>query len=100
MKALASAWISCRPGLDSCIPCLLESPRTGQNVAEVVVPFVASVLIEVLVAPRHGEGHGPGRRPDRWIGDRKLVDQRVVVHALEALDERQVLVGRPSDAGS
>ena len=49
-----SAWIRFRPALDSCIPFLLEIPRTGQNEPKVVVPFVARVLIEALVDPRHG----------------------------------------------
>ena len=68
MKDLASAWIPWRPSLDSCIPCLLESPRTGQNVAHVVVPFVASVLIEVLVAPRHGGERQSSPAPPRTSG--------------------------------
>src|SRR6058998_3018324 len=78
----SSAWTPLRPGLGSCL--LLEIPRTGQNEPKVVVPFVARVLIEALVGPRHGEGRGPRLRPDRRIADRELVDHSVVVQAREA----------------
>src|SRR5258705_6873843 len=49
--------------------------------------FPYTTLFRSLVGPRHGEGCGPGLRPDRRIGDRELVDHPVVVQARESLDE-------------
>ena len=62
LKPLASAWIRFRPGLGRCL--LIEFPLTGQNEPEVVVPFVARVLIKVSCLSA-SKGFAPSRASPR-----------------------------------
>src|SRR5689334_21106510 len=64
-------------------------PRAGsrEDAGEAVVPFMARVLVNQIVALPHGQRHGPGARPDCRVVNRVLVEERVGVEATESLGQ-------------
>ena len=65
--------------------------RPGKHVGQAVVPLVAGVLEHRAVAAGQRQRSAPGSCPCVRIGDCEFVIDRVLVHALETLDDVQRL---------
>ena len=64
---------------------------------EAVVALMTRKLVDQVRAPLHEELRRPRPRPDRGIGDRVFVEQRIFLAEGEPLDQREV---RPTAQGA
>lgn len=67
---------------------------SGEDVRQAVIAFVARVLVQDVVDPRHRHLGGPRLRKRRRIVDRERIQQCVGIEAAEPLDEMELRTQR------
>src|ERR1700674_4786309 len=72
---------------------LFCSARTSESIRHRVITFVARVLKDRLLTDNHGKLPAPRPRKRRGIVDRKLIQDRVEVHASQAFRQMQAFIG-------
>src|SRR5213594_966879 len=72
---------------------LLVSSGPGEDVSQTVIPFMAGVFKQRTHALLHGQFCGPGSCPSERIFDGESIEDRVLGHAGEALNQTHILAG-------